>query len=192
MSKNKRLSLIEKKVCDCTKCPSLVSNRSQTVFGDGDPESRIVFVGEAPGRDEDIQGKPFVGRAGKLLNEILERHGWQRENVYILNTLKCRPPSNRNPTEAEANNCRPFLDLQLKVINPKIIICLGAVAAHNLLGIDTPISQLRGQWFEYKDDPVDAKVLCVWHPAYLLRNRSAIEGVTHDFNMIVEEYNECH
>jgi DNA polymerase len=182
MNKEEKLKLIDGKISQCTKCEGLVANRTKAVPGVGVP-SQIVFLGEAPGKDEDRIGEPFVGRAGKLLDEVLEKCGLSREkNIYITNTCKCRPPKNRNPEPEEATNCRPFLDLQRKVINPTFIVCLGAVAAQNLLGVDTPIGYLRGEWHNYGK----FKVLCTWHPAYALRNRDAKEGIFNDLQLLLE------
>lgn len=187
MQNSEKLAVLQEKVCECTKCPDLVANRTQTVFGVGNPDADIVFCGEGPGKDEDTQGVPFVGRAGKLLTNILNATGLEREDVYILNIVKCRPPGNRNPTPEEAENCRPFLDLQLKVINPKYIVCLGAVASQNLLGVETPIGAMRGNWFDYQMPPVNAKVLCTWHPAYLLRNSEAKKDTWNDLQLLIKE-----
>jgi DNA polymerase len=189
MLASEKLQLLEEKVCVCNKCEALVANRTQTVFGIGNPEAEIVFCGEGPGRSEDKEGEPFVGRAGELLNNIISSCELKREDVFILNIVKCRPPNNRAPTEEEANNCKPFLDLQLKVINPRYIICLGGVASNNVLGFaeSQPMYELRGKWFEYKNKPVDAKVLCTYHPAYLLRNPKAKKDVWGDMQMLLEE-----
>jgi DNA polymerase len=143
-------------VAACTRCRELACTRTQTVFGVGNPHPRLCFLGEAPGADEDRQGEPFVGRAGQLLNRIIEACTLRREDVYILNVLKCRPPGNRNPSPDEAANCRPFLDRQLALIQPEFICCLGAVAARNLLATETSIGKLRGRVFEYGG----AKVVC--------------------------------
>ena len=180
------LALLNKKVETCTKCEELASTRTNTVFGTGNPDKGIVLCGEAPGRDEDLQGTPFVGRAGKLLDDVLKTAcGWDRDDVYILNTIKCRPPKNRNPELGERLNCRPYFDLQLKIINPKYIVCMGAVAAHNLLGIDTPISKIRGIWQQFGE----MKVLPIFHPAYALRNPSAKLGMIEDFKVLLKEIN---
>jgi DNA polymerase len=185
MNKNEMLHALSDKISECQRCPKLVENRTQTVFADGNPDSEVVFIGEAPGRDEDTQGVPFVGRAGKLLDSILEACGFSRENVYICNIVKCRPPSNRNPESEEAQNCRPYLNLQLKLINPKYIVCLGAVAAQNLLGVDTPIGRMRGRWHEYNG----TKVLCTYHPAYLLRNPNDKKKVWDDLQLLLGDLN---
>jgi len=184
MNKQDMLQTLAGKVAECQKCPKLV-DRTQTVFGDGDPNSKIVLIGEGPGKNEDEQGVPFVGRAGELLNSILSACGLERESVYICNIVKCRPPSNRNPEAEEAENCRPYLDLQLKVIRPRYIVCLGATAAQNLLGTDTPIGKMRGRWYEYNG----MKVLCTYHPAYLLRNPKEKKKVWEDLQPLLGELN---
>jgi len=187
MKKIELLNILSEKVVNCTKCSDLVANRTQTVFGDGNPGARILFLGEAPGRDEDEQGVPFIGRAGKLLTNIIEGSGWKREDVYICNTVKCRPPSNRNPTEEEAKNCEPFLKMQIRIIAPKYIVCLGTVAAQNLLKTDERIGALRGVWHSYKEPPIEAKVLCTYHPAYLLRNKEAKKDVWDDLQLLIKD-----
>lgn len=189
LTKSQRLELINEKVCDCDKCAALVENRTNTVFGVGNPDAQIVFLGEGPGANEDKQGVPFVGRAGQLLDNILAACELDRDSVYILNVVKCRPPGNRNPTAEEASNCRPFLDLQLKTINPKFIVALGAVAAQNILGVNIGITSLRlGNWHQI-DTPIKAKVLCTYHPAYLLRNPAAKQEVWKDLQILIEEMN---
>lgn len=168
-TKLQALQLLERKVAGCTRCPDLVESRTRTVFGEGSPSSRLVFCGEGPGETEDQTGRPFVGRAGKLLGSLLKASGLAREDVYILNAVKCRPPQNRTPTDDELSNCLRFLKFQIKIINPRVIVCLGATAARSLLDLDDPISHLRGRWFDYRDEPVAARVMCTYHPAYLLR-----------------------
>ena len=175
------LNIIEQEVRKCEQCAELAAGRTQTVFGDGNPQARLCFLGEAPGRDEDRQGVPFVGRAGKLLNDIIEACTWQREDVYILNVIKCRPPENRNPAPEEAENCRGFLQRQLEIIKPEYICCLGTVAAQNLLDTKETIGRLRGQFHEYQG----IKVLATYHPAYLLRNPSAKRQVWDDMQMLM-------
>ena len=161
-----RLRKMCQTVAACELCPELVANRTQTVFGVGNPEARLCFFGEAPGPDEDKQGEPFVGRAGQLLDKIIEACTLQRDDVYILNVLKCRPPGNRNPSPSEAQNCRPFFEQQLEIIRPEFICCLGSVAATTLLETKLSIGKLRGELHEWRW----AKVLATYHPAYLLRN----------------------
>ncbi|MEX0716384.1 MAG: uracil-DNA glycosylase [Planctomycetaceae bacterium] len=167
-------------VCDavaqCRMCRELAESRTQTVFGVGDPEARILFIGEAPGADEDRQGEPFVGKAGRLLDDIIKACKLTREEIYICNILKCRPPGNRNPTDVEAAACRPFLDAQIAIVDPDYIVCWGAIAARNLLGTTEPIGKLRGRFHEHGR----AKVLCTYHPSYLLRNPPSKKDVWED------------
>ncbi len=175
------LPILQSEVAACTLCEELATTRTQTVFGVGDPKARLCFLGEAPGADEDRLGEPFVGRGGQLLNKILEACHLRREDVYILNTLKCRPPNNRNPQENESKNCRHFLERQLELIEPEFICCLGAVAAQNLLSTTTTIGRLRGQVHDYRG----IKVVCTYHPAYLLRNPSAKRDAWDDMKMLM-------
>ena len=161
----RELTVLAGKVAACTRCAALASTRTQTVFGVGNPAAELCFIGEAPGADEDAQGEPFVGPAGQLLNRIIAACGLKREEVYICNILKCRPPGNRTPLPEEAANCREYLERQLELIQPKFICALGAVAAQNLLGTTVAISKLRGGFRDYKGIPV----LCTFHPSYLLR-----------------------
>jgi len=165
---------------DCTRC-KLHSTRHTIVFGDGSPKAELVFVGEGPGADEDAQGLPFVGRAGKLLTQMIEAMGLQRKDVYICNVVKCRPPENRLPEEDEVKTCSPFLFRQLDVIAPKVIVCLGAVAAKTLLQTNRGISQFRGQWLEYRGK----KLMATYHPAYLLRNPNAKGEVWKDLQKVM-------
>jgi uracil-DNA glycosylase len=165
---------------ECTRC-KLHSTRHTIVFGDGNPKAELMFVGEGPGADEDAQGLPFVGRAGKLLTQMIEAMGLQRRDVYICNVVKCRPPENRQPEEDEVNTCSPFLLRQLEVINPKVIVCLGAVAAKTLLQTNRGISQFRGQWLEFRG----RKLLATYHPAYLLRNPNAKGEVWKDLQKVM-------
>lgn len=159
------LDELNSKINTCQKC-ALGKTRTNFVFGVGDPNADIVVIGEAPGADEDAQGEPFVGRAGQLLNKILEATGFKREEVFILNILKCRPPANRNPTPDEVELCRPYLEKQLKLINPKLILLLGKVASESLLKTKEPLNKLRGKVHDYKG----WKVMITFHPAALLRN----------------------
>jgi len=178
------LAAIAREVAACTRCPELARCRTQTVFGIGSPYARLVFCGEAPGGDEDRQGEPFVGRAGKLLTDIIQRGmKLRRQDVYILNILRCRPPGNRNPLPIEAANCREYLDRQLAVIQPEFICCLGAVAAQNLLETSASIGKLRGRFHDYQG----IKVLCTYHPAYLLRNPSAKKPTWEDVQLLMSE-----
>jgi len=171
-------------VAACTRCAELVRNRTQTVFGVGNPCARLVFCGEAPGEDEDRQGIPFVGRAGQLLTDIIEKAmKLKRSDVYILNILKCRPPGNRNPLPLEAAACREWLDAQLAIIRPEFICCLGAVAAQNLLQTNEAIGRLRGRVHDYQG----IKVVCTYHPAYLLRTPSAKAACWEDIKLLMGE-----
>ncbi len=150
---------------DCRRC-RLSEGRRNIVFGEGPPHAALMFIGEGPGRDEDIQGRPFVGDAGKLLTKLIAKMGMKREDVYIANIIKCRPPLNRNPQEDEIAACLPFVEKQIEIISPSVIVCLGKVSAHALLGTDIPISRLRGAFLQYRGIPV----MPTFHPAYLLRN----------------------
>jgi DNA polymerase len=152
-------------ICDCEKC-DLSKTRTNFVFGVGNPEADIMFVGEAPGADEDRLGEPFVGRAGQLLNKILAAMKLKREDVYIANILKCRPPNNRDPQNSEAETCEPFLHHQIKLIKPKIICCLGRIAAQRLLQTNMSLGQMRDRWFDYQG----TTLMVTYHPAALLRN----------------------
>lgn len=174
------------KICEsmagCQLC-SLGKTRRNLVFGDGNPQAKLVFVGEAPGADEDEQGLPFVGRAGQLLTKIIEAMGLNRKDVYICNILKCRPPQNRNPLPEEIAVCEPFLKRQLKSISPQIICALGTFAAKTLLKTESPISVLRGRFHSYEG----IKLMPTYHPAYLLRNPSAKKAVWEDVQLIMKE-----
>jgi uracil-DNA glycosylase family 4 len=163
------LEVLAEEVSQCVRCPDLAKLRSQTVFGEGNPQARVVFFGEAPGADEDRQGEPFVGKAGQLLDRILAASTFQRDQVYILNTLKCRPPGNRNPNDWELQNCCQFWQRQLELIQPEYIVCLGAIAVRTLLQVESSIARLRGSFHRYRD----SKVVVTYHPAYLLRHESA-------------------
>ncbi|MFV0444208.1 MAG: uracil-DNA glycosylase family protein [Planctomycetaceae bacterium] len=180
--RNERLAALARKVARCTRCQELAEARTQTVFGVGNPQARVMFIGEAPGADEDAQGEPFVGRAGQLLNRIIAACGWRREDIYICNILRCRPPGNRNPSDTEAANCREYLDGQIAIVNPEYIVCWGSVAARNLLGREDPIGRLREQWFEHGG----AQVLCTYHPSYLLRNPAAKKPVWEDMKLLLK------
>lgn len=168
-----KLDEIRKKCATCQKC-ALSKTRTNIVFSDGIPNSKIMLIGEAPGYNEDMQGLPFVGRAGQLLDKILESVGFsRRENIYICNTIKCRPPENRNPEDSEKEACREYLDSQIEILKPKIILICGAVALHSMLGMRGGITRVRGQWF---DGPYGSKMMPIFHPSYLLRNPSHKEG----------------
>ncbi len=181
--REQQLSVIRAEVADCVACPELCQSRSRTVFGVGNPETKVVFLGEGPGANEDRLGEPFVGEAGKLLNKILTASQLPREQVYILNTVKCRPPNNRNPLPLELENCRGFLDRQLDVIRPEFIVCLGSVAAKSLLATQASLGKLRKQFHQYRE----SKVLVTYHPAYLLRTPSAKKHVWEDMKMLMRE-----
>ena len=165
---------------DCSRCKLHTLGRKQVVFGVGNPNADLMFVGEAPGADEDIQGEPFVGRAGQLLTKIIEAIDLKREDVYIANVIKCRPPGNRNPEPDEVEQCEPFLFRQIDVIRPKVIVALGKFAAQCLLKTDTPITRIRGREFAYRD----AVLIPTYHPAYLLRNPSAKRDVWEDMKKV--------
>lgn len=169
-------------VAGCTRC-LLSQTRKNVVFGDGSPQARLVFVGEAPGADEDAQGLPFVGRAGQLLTNIIKAMGLERSDVYICNILKCRPPGNRNPLPEEIRLCEPFLKEQLSMISPQIICALGSFAAKTLLNTETPITALRGRFHLYEG----IKLMPTYHPAYLLRNPPAKKQVWEDVQLIMKE-----
>ena len=172
------------RVAGCRRCAELARSRTQTVFGEGNPCAKLVFMGEAPGADEDRQGQPFVGAAGQKLTEIIVNGmKLRREEVYILNTIKCRPPGNRNPLPDEAASCREYLDQQLAIIQPQFICCLGAVASQNLLATEATIGRLRGRVHDYHG----IKVVCTYHPAYLLRNPSARADVWEDIKRLMSE-----
>ncbi len=166
---------------DCQRC-KLAPTRKSIVFGQGDPHAKLVFVGEGPGADEDEQGLPFVGRAGKLLNRMIQAVGMKREEVYICNIVKCRPPMNRTPEKDEVDACSPFLFRQIQSIKPRLICCLGAPAMKTLLGIKEGITRVRGQFFDY----AGTKALVAYHPAYVLRNPREEKVLRADFEKIVE------
>lgn len=165
---------------DCTRCKLHTLGRTQVVFGVGNPEADLMFVGEAPGADEDSQGIPFVGRAGQLLTRIIEAIELKREDVYIANVIKCRPPGNRNPEQDEVDTCEPFLFQQIDLIKPKVIVALGKFAAQSLLRTLDPISRLRGRVYDYRG----AKLIPTFHPAYLLRNPASKREVWEDMKVV--------
>lgn len=175
------LAVLADEVAGCTKCLDLVNSRRQTVFGVGNPNSRLVFFGEAPGADEDRLGEPFVGKAGQLLTKIIEACTFKREDVYIMNVLKCRPPANRNPTPEEASNCRAYFERQFEIIRPEFICCLGAIAATTLLDTTATVGQLRGRFHHWRG----IRVVVTYHPAYLLRNAAAKKMVWADMKMLM-------
>jgi uracil-DNA glycosylase len=189
-SKLELLAPIRERVSVCTKCPHLASSRTQTVFGVGNPDAEIMFIGEAPGAEEDAQGEPFVGRAGQLLNKIIKAMGFARDDVYIANILKCRPDmpagsfGNRVPTALEMQTCRPYLVEQIDIIQPQLLVALGAVAVEGLLGMRGTMRELRGRWHSYNGMPL----MITYHPAYLLRNQSPSEKrkVWEDMLLVLE------
>ncbi len=170
----------------CTQCGLLAKSRTQVVFGSGNPNAKLMFVGEAPGRDEDLQGLPFVGAAGQLLTKIIASIGLDRNEVYIANVLKCRPPNNRPPKPDEIANCEPYLKQQIELIRPKIICCLGTFAAQTVLKTTTSISRLRGSFHDFGN----SKLLCTFHPAYLLRNPAEKRSVWEDMKKIRKALDE--
>lgn len=165
---------------DCTRCKLHAAGRHQIVFGVGNPNADLMFVGEAPGSEEDLQGVPFVGRAGQLLTKIIEAIEFSRDDVYIANVIKCRPPGNRNPEPDEVATCEPFLARQIDLINPRVIVALGTFAAHTLLKVDTPISRIRGKVHDYRG----AKLIPTFHPAYLLRSPDRKRDVWEDMKKV--------
>ena len=166
---------------DCTRCKLHKLGRTQVVFGVGNPEARLMFVGEAPGADEDVQGEPFVGRAGQLLTKIIQSIGLERSDVYIANVIKCRPPQNRNPEPDEVKECQPFLFRQIDLIKPRVIVALGTFAAHALLTTDAPISRLRGRVHSFRHG---ASLIPTFHPAYLLRSPERKRDVWEDMKKV--------
>jgi uracil-DNA glycosylase family 4 len=180
--KDDTLLKIREDLGDCTRC-KLHKGRNKIVFGDGNPKAELVFVGEGPGADEDAEGLPFVGRAGKLLTQMIEAMGLQRKDVYICNVVKCRPPENRAPEPDEVQACSPFLLRQIDAINPKVLVCLGAVAARTLLQTTRGISQFRGEWLEWRG----RRLMATYHPAYLLRNPPAKVDVWKDLQKVMVE-----
>ncbi|MEE8536589.1 MAG: uracil-DNA glycosylase [Acidobacteriota bacterium] len=173
------LEEIRKEIGDCTRC-KLCKGRTHIVYGVGNPCAELMFVGEAPGRDEDLQGEPFVGRAGQLLTRIIEAIGFKREDVYIANIIKCRPPGNRMPEHDEISTCQEFLFQQIDSIRPKIVVSLGGLSAHTLLDTTTPISRLRGLFRDYRN----TLLMPTFHPAYLLRNPSRKREVWEDMQKV--------
>ena len=177
-----QLAALAAEVAACTRCPLLASTRTQTVFGTGSPTARLMFVGEAPGADEDRTGVPFVGRAGVLLTDMITKGmGLARDDVYIANVLKSRPPENRNPLPDEAANCLPFLERQLAIVRPEFLCLLGKVAASTLLETALPIGRLRGRWHRYRGIPA----IVTYHPAYLLRNPASKKEAWDDLQLLM-------
>jgi DNA polymerase len=177
------LTAIRDLIGDCTRCPLAYAGRRNIVFGDGDPNARLMFVGEGPGADEDASGLPFVGKAGQLLNNMIAAMGLKREQVYIANIVKCRPPANRTPEPVEANTCSPFLLQQIDVIRPQVIVALGGTAATYLLGVKQTLASLRGAWHSCRG----AKVAVTYHPAYLLRDPSQKGEAWKDLQRVMAE-----
>jgi uracil-DNA glycosylase family 4 len=173
------LSLLQKQARQCEKC-ALSTTRKQVVFGEGSGKATLVFVGEAPGEEEDQQGRPFVGRAGKLLDQMIERTGFRREDVYICNVLKCRPPGNRDPEPTEVEACREYLFHQLRLINPRVICTLGRHAYNTLLGVDERITRIRGVLTRYRG----ITLLPTYHPSFLLRNASKVKEAWEDMDKL--------
>jgi DNA polymerase len=181
--KAKTLEELRTAIGDCRRC-KLWSGRTHLVFGVGNPKAEVMFVGEGPGRDEDLQGEPFVGRAGQLLTDIITRGmGFKREEVYIANVIKCRPPENRNPEPDEIESCEPFLIKQIEVIRPRVIVALGKFAVQTLLQSKVPITRLRGTWHDYHG----IKLMPTLHPAYLLRNPGDKKLVWEDIKKVLQE-----
>ena len=174
-----RLALIREELGDCTRC-KLHATRRHLVFGVGSPDANLMFVGEAPGRDEDLQGEPFVGRAGQLLTKIIEAIDLRREDVYIANVIKCRPTDNRNPEPDEVRTCEPFLFAQVDAIKPEVVVALGSFAVRTLLGIEVAISKIRGKVHDYRG----AKLIPTFHPAYLLRSPDKKREVWEDMKKV--------
>jgi uracil-DNA glycosylase len=177
------LKLIREDLGDCTRCRLHKQGRKQIVFGVGNPKAELMFIGEAPGADEDQQGEPFVGRAGQLLNNMIKAMGLRREDVYIANIIKCRPPGNRTPERDECETCSPFLMRQIAAIKPKAIVALGAVAAKTLLAINAPMSEFRGRWFDFRG----TKLAVTYHPAFLLRDPRQKKETWKDLQMVMKE-----
>jgi uracil-DNA glycosylase len=177
------LRVIREDIGDCTRCKLSQQGRKQIVFGVGNPRADLMFIGEAPGADEDIKGEPFVGRAGQLLTNMIKAMGVTREDVYIANIIKCRPPGNRQPERDECETCSPFLMRQIEVIKPKAIVALGAVAAKTLLAVSAPMAELRGRWFDFKG----TKLAVTYHPAFLLRDPRQKKETWKDLQMVMRE-----
>ena len=180
-SKNNNLTSLDEIIKKCKKC-NLHKTRRNTVFGEGDPDSNIMIIGEAPGKEEDEVGRPFVGRAGKLLNEFLKSINLNRDSVFIVNTIKCRPPENRDPEASEISACSDYLDQQINIIKPKVLVLLGKVAANRLLGEDMPMSELRLKKFFI--DKYDIPIIVFYHPAYILRSPSQKKKVWDDLQYL--------
>ena len=182
----KTLDEVRSELGDCRRC-KLANGRTQIVYGTGNPRAELVFVGEGPGAEEDAKGQPFVGPAGQLLTKMIEAMGWKRDEVYICNVVKCRPPNNRNPEPEEIEQCEPFLKAQLKAIGPKVIVALGKFAAQTLLRDATPITRLRGQWREYEGVPL----MPTFHPAYLLRSPEEKGKAWADLQAVMKKFGKA-
>lgn len=191
----KALKLIREDLGDCTRCRLAKQGRKQIVFGVGDPKAELMFIGEAPGADEDQQGEPFVGRAGQLLTNMIKAMGVTREQVYIANIIKCRPPNNRTPERDECETCSPFLMRQIATVQPKVIVALGAVAAKTLLAVNDSMANLRGRWYDFRpagarsSNPnwTSAKLAVTYHPAFLLRDPRQKKEAWKDLQMVMKE-----
>jgi uracil-DNA glycosylase len=177
------LLAIREDIGDCTRCRLAKQGRKQIVFGVGNPRAELMFIGEAPGADEDIQGEPFVGRAGQLLNNMIKAMGLSREQIYIANIIKCRPPGNRTPERDECETCSPFLMRQIAAIKPKAIVALGAVAAKTLLAMNASMMDLRGKWYDFRG----TKLAVTYHPAFLLRDPRQKKEAWKDLQMVMKE-----
>jgi uracil-DNA glycosylase len=177
------LRAIREDIGDCTRCRLSKQGRKQIVFGVGNPRAELMFIGEAPGADEDLKGEPFVGRAGQLLNNMIKAMGLQREDVYIANIIKCRPPGNRTPERDECETCSPFLMRQIATIKPKALVAMGAVAAKTLLAINAPMSELRGKWYDFRG----TKLAVTYHPAFLLRDPRQKKEAWKDLQMVMKD-----
>ena len=181
--RQQQLDAMAAEVSVCTRCEALAQCRTHTVFGEGNPAPRVVFFGEGPGMEEDRSGRPFVGRAGQLLTKMIEACTFAREDVYILNTVKCRPPGNRNPDPTEIENCREYFERQLAILRPEYIVCLGAVSSQAMLQSKLPVGRLRGKFHRY----FDSKVVVTYHPAYLLRNPAAKKAAWADLQLMLRD-----
>jgi uracil-DNA glycosylase len=179
---SEELLAVREALGECTRC-KLAGGRTRLVFGVGNPRAELMFVGEGPGADEDLQGEPFVGRAGQLLTKMIDAMGFRREDVYIANVVKCRPPGNRNPEPDEMESCEPFLRRQIAAVRPKVIVALGRIAVQTLLRDTTPISKLRGRWFTYEG----VRLMPTFHPAYLLRSPDEKKKAWEDLQVVMKE-----
>ena len=177
------LRAIREDIGDCTRCRLAKQGRKQIVFGVGNPRAELMFIGEAPGADEDQQGEPFVGRAGQLLNNMIKAMGLRREDIYIANIIKCRPPGNRTPERDECETCSPFLMRQIATIRPKAVVALGAVAAKTLLAINAPMTELRGKWYDFRG----TRLAVTYHPAFLLRDPRQKKEAWKDLQMVMKD-----